>query len=244
MASHYSYWTEPGEHELVATLKTGVSPGSEGREGGHGRLRHGDADERAVQGDGGGEEVSGAAGRRPARLNGSGPGAGAGQHPAASTPRRSRTFATGFRRPSAAVPRSGYLVEPVLRTGVEPVGRASETQLRVRRTESRPVRKAGIEPASTGSRNPWPTNGPHPESSRVPAAGVEPAPPRFQRGATTELASPRVVPPVPRQGIEPCVCRLKAGGFAIEACEAHHRVPGAGIEPAASTFKEWQQYQH
>jgi hypothetical protein len=26
--------------------------------------------------------------------------------------------------------------------------------------------------------------------------------------------------PVPRQGIEPCVCRLKAGGFAIEACEA------------------------
>ena len=28
---------------------------------------------------------------------------------AASTPRRSRTFATGFRRPSAAVPRSGFL---------------------------------------------------------------------------------------------------------------------------------------
>ena len=26
--------------------------------------------------------------------------------------------------------------------------------------------------------------------------------------------------PVPRQGIEPCVCRLKAGGFAVEACEA------------------------
>ena len=30
MASHYSYWTEPGEHELVATLKTGVSPAPKG----------------------------------------------------------------------------------------------------------------------------------------------------------------------------------------------------------------------
>jgi hypothetical protein len=30
MASHYSYWTEPGEHELVATLKTGVSPSPKG----------------------------------------------------------------------------------------------------------------------------------------------------------------------------------------------------------------------
>jgi hypothetical protein len=30
MASHYSYWTEPGEHELTATLKTGVSPAPKG----------------------------------------------------------------------------------------------------------------------------------------------------------------------------------------------------------------------
>lgn len=28
--SHYSYWTEPGEHEIVATLKTGVSPAPKG----------------------------------------------------------------------------------------------------------------------------------------------------------------------------------------------------------------------
>jgi hypothetical protein len=28
--SHYSYWTEPGDHELVATLKTGVSPAPKG----------------------------------------------------------------------------------------------------------------------------------------------------------------------------------------------------------------------
>ena len=56
----------------------------------------------------------------------------------------------------------------------------------------------------------------------------------------------RPVLPVPRQGIEPCLSRLKAGGFAIEACEANGRpgVPGAGIEPAASTFKEWNQCQH
>ena len=58
---------------------------------------------------------------------------------------------------------------------------------------------------------------PHP--SKVPAAGVEPAPPRLQGGALpVELH--RDHEPVPRQGIEPCVCRLKAGGFAIEACEA------------------------
>ena len=49
---------------------------------------------------------------------------------------------------------------------------------------------------------------------------------------------------VPRQGIEPCVCRLKAGGFTVEACEARRPVPGAGIEPATSTFKGWQQFQH
>ena len=30
MASRYSFWTEPGEHELVATLKTGVSPAPKG----------------------------------------------------------------------------------------------------------------------------------------------------------------------------------------------------------------------
>jgi hypothetical protein len=29
-ASHYSYWTEPGEYELVATLKTGMSPAPKG----------------------------------------------------------------------------------------------------------------------------------------------------------------------------------------------------------------------
>ena len=107
---------------------------------------------------------------------------------------------------------------------------------------------------------------------QVPAAGVEPAPPRFQHGASTVLASPGC-PPVPRQGIEPCVCRLKAGGFAIEACEASsqfrgwnrtsasrlqravsvparnppertNRVAGAGIEPASSTFRGWHPYQH
>ena len=92
---------------------------------------------------------------------------------------------------------------------------------------------------------------------QVPAAGVEPAPPRFQHGASTVLASPGIA--VPRQGIEPCVCRLKAGGFAIEACEAsassgspgfakpnqaRRPVPEAGIEPATSAFKEWLQYQH
>ena len=73
---------------------------------------------------------------------------------------------------------------------------------------------------------------------------------------------------MPRLGIEPSISRLKAGGFAVEACEACERelgvgtwnkqfrhgffaprsafpkVPGAGIEPAASTFKEWLQYQH
>jgi hypothetical protein len=30
MMSHYSYWTEAGEHELVATLKTGVLPAPKG----------------------------------------------------------------------------------------------------------------------------------------------------------------------------------------------------------------------
>jgi hypothetical protein len=30
MASHFSYWTEPGEYELVATLKTGVNPAPKG----------------------------------------------------------------------------------------------------------------------------------------------------------------------------------------------------------------------
>lgn len=29
-ASHFSYWTEPGEYELVATLKTGMSPAPKG----------------------------------------------------------------------------------------------------------------------------------------------------------------------------------------------------------------------
>jgi hypothetical protein len=28
--AHFSYWTEPGEHELTATLKTGVSPAPKG----------------------------------------------------------------------------------------------------------------------------------------------------------------------------------------------------------------------
>ena len=28
--AHFSYWTEPGEHELVATLRTGVSPAPKG----------------------------------------------------------------------------------------------------------------------------------------------------------------------------------------------------------------------
>lgn len=130
-----------------------------------------------------------------------------------------------------------------------------------------PVRMAGIEPACTSSQNSGPANGPHPEivgnvskvratrsawllalpsahRCEVPAAGVEPAPPRFQHSATTELASPGccrdhalVARTVPRQGIEPCVCRLKAGCFAIEACEAISSVPGAGIEPATSCFK-------
>jgi hypothetical protein len=106
-------------------------------------------------------------------------------------------------------------------------------------------------------------------SPQVPAAGVEPAPPRLQRGASTVLASPSQNP-VPRQGIEPCICRLKAGGFAIEACEASHKFRGlesnqchppskggirtstespgakvtvaeAGIEPAPSAFRERQQ---
>lgn len=49
---------------------------------------------------------------------------------------------------------------------------------------------------------------------------------------------------VPRQGIEPCVCRLKAGGFAVEACGASSAVPEAGIEPASSAFKERLRYQH
>ena len=56
----------------------------------------------------------------------------------------------------------------------------------------------------------------------VPAAGVEPAPPRFQHGASTVLASPGNRP-VPRQGIEPCICRLKAGGFAIEQAKQFER---------------------
>ncbi len=103
----------------------------------------------------------------------------------------------------------------------------------------------------------------------VPAAGVEPAPPRFRHGASTVLASPGIVEPVPRQGIEPCISRLKAGGFAIGAREATlqfrglesnqrpppskggisastessgvNRVARAGIEPASSTFKGWHQ---
>lgn len=81
------------------------------------------------------------------------------------------------------------------------------------------VRMAGIEPASTSSQDSWPANGPHPERQQsgrqesnlrsrasdarghstwptsriaVPAAGVEPAPPRFQHGASTVLASPGI----------------------------------------------------
>jgi hypothetical protein len=104
------------------------------------------------------------------------------------------------------------------------------------RCRARAERSAGFEPARPG----WePDRLPLTSRTllfRVPAAGVEPAPPRFQHGASTVLASPglptaldrpcRNVPfrcagrSVPRQGIEPCVCRLKAGGFAIEACEA------------------------
>ncbi len=87
---------------------------------------------------------------------------------------------------------------------------------------------------------------------------------RFNRVSFTEQYS------VPRQGIEPCVCRLKAGGFAIEACEVARQFRGlesnqrrppskggirtstespgpkvtvaeAGIEPATSTFRGWHQ---
>ncbi len=78
----------------------------------------------------------------------------------------------------------------------------------------------------------------------VLTGGVEPTSPRFQHGATTELASPSTSRTAPRQGIEPYVYRLKAGGFAIEACEASLTVRGAGIEPTPSTFTGWLQCQH
>jgi hypothetical protein len=47
------------------------------------------------------------------------------------------------------------------------------------------VREAGIEPASPGSRNPWPASGPLPET--VPAAGVEPAAPSVSARCSYQL---------------------------------------------------------
>ena len=51
--------------------------------------------------------------------------------------------------------------------------------------------------------------------------------------------------PVPRQGIEPCVCRLKAGGFAFEACEAPARVarPVSQSRSGSSQFRELESNQ-
>ena len=202
----------------------------------------------------------------PARPAGSGPGASAGAAPAASTPRRSRTFEPGFVDPAPQSVGRGNLLQPVLRTGVEPVGRASETQLRVRRTENLGIAECGFR--ITESK---PDSIPQSEfrirrSRRLESnqllrdfsAALLPSQLHRVRCCSRGLRPRLQTNRVPRQGIEPCLCRLKAGGFAIEACEAptvsaarlrdstfHLRpVPGAGIEPAASTFKRWNQSQH
>jgi hypothetical protein len=60
----------------------------------------------------------------------------------------------------------------------------------------------------------------------------------FSARRFTMLASPESQPPpVPRRGIEPRVCRLKAGGFTIEACRAF---PTRKAERGTRNRKPWR----
>jgi hypothetical protein len=140
---------------------------------------------------------------------------------------------------------------------------------------------AGIEPASTDSRNPWPTNGPHPDNHHksgrqesnlrsraskardhstwstsryvfaptrmtvrciqiVPAAGVEPAPPRLQRSALpVELHRERnLKSPSAGGGSRTHNNPLKRRTLyhlsytsSLLILTPERKVPGAGIEP-------------
>ena len=139
--------------------------------------------------------------------------------PCFSTPRRNRTFTTEFRRLSAAVPSAGVCLKTVLRTGIEPVHRASETQFRSPSDGERISGKGDRNRTCLGGfpkpvANQWPT------PLSVPAAGVEPAPPRLQRSALPGELHREILHTrknrMPAVGVEPTTIRLKGGDSAIE----------------------------
>jgi hypothetical protein len=95
------------------------------------------------------------------------------------------------------------------------------------------VREAGIEPASPGSRNPWPANGPLPEKS-VPAAGVEPAAPSVSARCSDQL-SYTGIGQRRRQESNLLESRVAADRLAVRP--RRHREPAVGLEPTSSALR-------